>query len=63
MADLLFAVVTLAFFALMVAFAFACDRLWGDEGSRRSDEYRIRACWPRGPARHGLSRGRFAAAR
>ncbi len=27
MADLLFAVVTLAFFALMVAFAFACDRL------------------------------------
>jgi len=27
MADLLFAVVTLAFFALMVAFAFTCDRL------------------------------------
>jgi hypothetical protein len=27
MADLLFAVVTLVFFALMVAFAFACDRL------------------------------------
>jgi hypothetical protein len=27
MADLLFAVVTLAFFALMVAVAFACDRL------------------------------------
>jgi len=27
MADLLFAVVTLAFFALMAAFAFACDRL------------------------------------
>jgi hypothetical protein len=27
MADLLFALVTLAFFALMVAFAFACDRL------------------------------------
>jgi hypothetical protein len=27
MADLLFAVVTLAFIALMVAFVFACDRL------------------------------------
>jgi len=27
MADFLFAAVTLAFFALMVAFAFACDRL------------------------------------
>jgi hypothetical protein len=27
MADLLFAMVTLVFFALMVAFAFACDRL------------------------------------
>ena len=27
MADLLFAAVTLVFFALMVAFAFACDQL------------------------------------
>jgi hypothetical protein len=27
MADLLFAAVTLAFIALMVAFAFACDQL------------------------------------
>jgi len=27
MADLLFVVVTLAFFTVMIAFAFACDRL------------------------------------
>lgn len=71
MADVLFVVVVVAFFALAAAFVVACDRIIGpdelpDAGAprpttpsrRRRDDLRQRRRAHRGPRRGRLPRGR-----